>query len=442
MLLESSDFDKRIGITGVGTLNATGLTVETSWRNWLQGNSGISLVRVGNRRFHTEELLGNIKGFNFYHQYSDKQKERNPLVARYALHAAVQAVDDAGLLEVLNPPSKFKDPVYKLQGVDPERVGVILGQAMGDPDSAARVREALLLKRDFREVDMWTIMHLDNNQAAAIVARYLNAEGGTFAVAAACASGAVAIDIACDRILAGKNDIVLAGGAEGSKIEAGVLGFQRWEALSPYKDDPQHASRPLDASAKGFVIGEGAGVVVVERLSHAIARGVRIYAEVLSTRYISAASEPIQPKVKSEARVMKLVVSDLDRIGVPVTKIGYLNPHAAGTPAGDGVELKATEEALGEHAKRMPISSTKRFIGHCMGAAGGIESIAVMKTLQTGIIHPNPLYQGPVEEGFNIPQKPIYANPLVAFKNSFGLNGTYFSGAFGKYPDWERAIAG
>lgn len=418
-----TDPRRRIVITGMGTINPSGSDLETCWENWVNGKSAITTTLIGYPPDQTLELAGKIEKFDITdYGVSKARAGRLSLTAQYALAAGLLAHKDANI-----------------QNIDPDKIGVIVGTAMGGAQVAADVREKIsrVHALDDKE-DLHTISNLDANMPSAALARFINAEGGAFSPSEACATGAFTGMLARDRILQGDNDVVFAGGAEASLVEVGYRGFQMWDALSPYIDTPETASRPFDKTAKGFVIGEGAGVLVYERLSHAQDRGATIYGEFLGYGFVSAANEPIKPKAKSEAKAIRKL---LTMTGLSPDMIDYINGHAAGTPAGDGEELDAIENELGEYSKIVPIDSTKSMIGHAMGAAGAIELIATLLTMLKGEIHPNPTLEEACRDGFNLPKERLKRMVLIAIKNAFGLNGAYFSGAYGKYPEWQEKLA-
>ncbi len=414
--------ERRVVVTGWGTVNPSGLDAKSSYANWIAGISGITTTIIGSPPHQTLELAGKIEGFD-PSAFGLQKYKRTAKTGLYALAAAIEAANMA-----------------HLESIDPERKFVIIGSAIGGANAAAEIREKVITGQMLvpNTEDALIIPNLDANTPSAVVARYLKARAGEYTPAAACASGALPAKLARQEILEGEADIVIAGGSEASLIEVGYRGFHAWDALSPYIGTPKTASRPGDKSAKGFVIGEGAGVIVFERLSHAKQRGAEIYAELLGYGYVSAPEEKVDPQAESEARAMRkaLIMS-----GLKPEDIDYINTHQAGTPAGDGKELEALHIALGEAAKKIPTSSTKSMIGHLIGGAGGVETIAGLMTLQNGTIHPNANLVDPIRDDFNLLKISLDKEVIIFMKNSFGLNGTYFCAIYGKYPDWERRLA-
>lgn len=424
--------EQRVVVTGLGTVNPSGLNTRTSFKRWLAGESGISLVKVGFPGDYTTELAGNVKHFSSSRYLSEKFQKRIPLDAVYALAASIQATRNAKLLEVISPASRYKEPIYQLaEGVEADRMMVILGSAVGGSDAAAVTRYIMSKTHNPDKVSVHTIPFLDSNAIAAIPARYVGATGGEYVPFNACAAGALAGKLAYQEIILGNADIVLGGGAEASLMEVGYRGFHKMKALSPYIDTPQDASRPFDVTGQGFVIGEGAGVLVYERLSHAKERGVRIYAEVLGYGFGSFAGEAVIPKASSEATVMR---KGLVHAGLEPNEVDYINAHAAGTAAGDKPEAEAIKEVFGDHAAEMPVSSTKSMIGHLMGAAGAVETIATVLTIYNDRVHPTRSLRNPVVDGVFFPTQALSCRVNVAGVNSFGLNGTYFTAFYAKYP--------
>lgn len=430
------DPDQRVVVTGLGTVNPSSLRVDNSWRFWTEGRSGLSTASIGYPPDITEEIAGKVKRFDPLRYASRKQVERNPKYSLYSLAASVKAARDAGILEETGVRKSLSfDPEYKLVGVNPDRVRIIIGVAVGGADIAAEVRQIIARTHNFSDLSENTVRHLDPNAASALVGRYVHAEAGAYTPAAACATGALTAELAYDTIRSDRADVVLAGGTESSLVEVAFRGFARWRLLAQ-DDNPQRSSKPFDKGATGLVIGEGAGVLVYERLTHALKRKAKIYAELLGTNYVSFGSEDLLPKASSEARAMAGAINSAH---IPPELIDYISAHAAGSK-GDEKELDAAVEVMGEHAYRVPISSLKSMIGHCMGAAGAIESIATVLTVHTGVITPNATLENPSREGFNLPRSSLKLDVIFGLKNSFGLRGAYFSAVYGKYPNWKQAL--
>lgn len=430
--VESLPDEQRVVVTGLGTVNPSGLNPKDSFRRWLAGESAITTTRIGYPGDYTIELAGKIRYFNPNRLISEKFLKRIPDVAIYALAASIQASRDAEILEVERPASRYKEPIYKLaEGIAGDRIMVIIGSAIGGADAASTTRHMMSKTHNPDKISVHTIAFLDSNEISAITARYIGATGGEYTPFNACATGALAGKLAYQEIITGQADIVLAGGAEASLVEVGYRGFHKMKALSPYINTPQDASRPFDTSGRGFVIGEGGGVLVYERLSHAIARGARIYAELIGFGLGSFAQEDIVPKASSEVVVMRRALAHAE---IEPHQVDYINAHAGGTAAGDKPEAEAIKEVFGDHTLEMPVSSTKSMIGHLMGGAGGVETIATVLSVYRNRVHPTRSLRDPVLDGVFFPVERLNKVVNIAGVNSFGLNGTYFTAFYAKYP--------
>ncbi len=428
---------ERVVVTGLGTVNPSSLTVRGSYSRWLRGIHAFSYTDIGYHPDITRELVGKITDFDPNKYVSKNKRSRFNEWALYGLAATISAAKNAKILRTVRSSSASNEPQYKLRGITGDRIGVVAGVAIGSNEQA-RVREIMRTEHVFdSRKNFNSILLLDYNSVAATAAQYLEATGGEFTLAAACASGAIPAKQAREWIRGGDVDMVFALGVEASLMEASFRGFQAWGALSKYQDDPRRAARPFDISAEGFVLGEGAGALVYERLSHAKARNATIYAELLGTGMYSAGNEFMIPQAESEAEAMRRALASSS---IDPDLIDYINAHAAGTKQGDGTELDAIRMVFGERISKIEINSTKSMIGHLMGAAGAVEGIATIMALHTGEVHPTANLKNPVRDGFNLPTHRSMSNPVIAMNNSFGIRGVYFSGVFGKYPDWEHRV--
>lgn len=367
---------RRVVITGMGTINPLGKDVNTFWDNLIKGVSGIDNIT----RFNTDEFsvhfAGEIKDFDPSSVITSKEMRLLDLYSQFALVAAKEAMIDAGLEE---------------STPDPDRSGVIIGSGIGGIVSFENEHEKLMNKGP-RRVSPFFIPQMIADIASGHISMRYNLKGPNFATVSACASANHAIAFAYNDIILGNSDIMVTGGAEAPISAMALAGFSNMKALSLRNNDPKGASRPFDAERDGFVVGEGAGIVVLEEYESALKRGVKIHAEIFGVGYSADAYHLTAPAPGGEGamRSMKMAIGD-----IPPEKIDYINAHGTSTPLNDKFETEAIKSLFGKHAYEMGISSTKSMTGHLLGAAGGVEAIALIKTIQNNIIPPTINYQNP-----------------------------------------------
>ena len=367
---------RRVVITGMGSINPLGKDVNTFWDNLIKGVSGIDNIT----RFNTDEFsvhfAGEIKDFDPSSVITSKEMRLLDLYSQFALVAAKEAMIDAGLEE---------------STPDPDRSGVIIGSGIGGIVSFENEHEKLMNKGP-RRVSPFFIPQMIADIASGHISMRYNLKGPNFATVSACASANHAIAFAYNDIILGNSDIMVTGGAEAPISAMALAGFSNMKALSLRNNDPKGASRPFDAERDGFVVGEGAGIVVLEEYESAIKRGVKIHAEIFGVGYSADAYHLTAPAPGGEGamRSMKMAIGD-----IPPEKIDYINAHGTSTPLNDKFETEAIKSLFGKHAYEMGISSTKSMTGHLLGAAGGVEAIALIKTIQNNIIPPTINYQNP-----------------------------------------------
>lgn len=401
---------RRVVVTGMGAITALGHTADDTWQNLVNGRSGIDRITRFDASHLAVQFAGEIKDFNPERYIPRKEARRMARASQLAVAAAVQAVEDAGL-------------PYPLPDEAGERCGVLLGTGMGGFD---RVEEGIKthLQRGLGKVNPFSLPASLPNLSTFHVCVKLNAQGYSNTTATACAAGNMAIAEAAEVIKRGRCEVMLAGGVEAAITETTMAGFIIMRALSTRNDDPAAASRPFDAARDGFVVGEGCAIFVLELLEHALARGARIYAEVLGSAHSSDTYHIAAPDPDSRGaiRAMKWALEDA---GVTVDEIDYINAHGPSTPLGDAAETYAIKSLFGPRAYRIPISSTKSMLGHTLGAASAIEALACIKTINTGIIHPTINYQNP-DPACDLDYVPNQARrqPVnIALSNAFGLGG-------------------
>ncbi len=409
--------DRRVVITGMGWITSLGDSVDQVWSSLTEGASGIGQIT----RFDTERFATKIGGqvpTDWQPDHIEKRElKRVDRFTAYALSAAIHAVDDSGL---------------DFEKEDPWRCGSIIGTGIGGIEEFETGSGKLVLKGPDR-VSPFTIPKLMCNAAAGNVSIRFGLKGPNCAITTACASAAHAIGEAAHSIRHGTSDIMVTGGSEAAVTPLGVAAFIALKALSRRNDDPTKASRPFDTDRDGFVLSEGAGIVILEEYEHAKARGANIYAEVLGFGQTADGSHITAPDEQGRGAAMAMQIAIKDA-GRNLEDIDYINAHGTSTGLGDIAETNAVKRLFQDHAKKLAVSSTKSMTGHLLGASGGIEAIITAKTLQTGIILPtinldNPDPQCDLDY---VPHTARNAEVKVAMSNSFGFGGHNVSLVIGK----------
>lgn len=399
---------KRVVVTGLGAVTPLGNNVETFWNNVLAGKSGIAKLTHFDVTNFDSKIAGEVKDFDPSPVVDRKDVKRMDLFVQYALVATQEALRDSKL---------------DMDTADRDRIGVIVGCGIGGI-GVAETQETNLLQKGPGRVSPFLVPMMIPNMAPGQVAIKFGLRGPNAAVVTACASGNNALADATRLIQRGDADVVVAGGTESAITPLAVAGFCSAKALSTRNDDPEAASRPFDRDRDGFVIGEGAGIVILESLEHAQARGARIYAEIGGYGMSDDAyhmTAPL-PDGSGGARAMALAIKDA---GLRPEDIDYINAHGTSTNQGDIGETLAIKKVFGDYAKKVAISSTKSMIGHALGAAGGIEFIAVVKSIEQQILHAtkNLVNPDPECDLDYIPEGNRQTKVQNALSNSFGFGG-------------------
>ncbi len=399
---------RRVVITGMGAITPLGLTVDDYWQGLVEGKSGIDWITVVDASNYPAKVSGEVRGFE-PEQYMDrKEARRMARFSQFAVAAARQAYDDSGLAQY---------------SMEPERLGVALGNGFGGlPNSDDAVRT--IVKKGGNRIDPFYMLKSLPNMAASHVSIQFQAKGPSSTMSTACAAATQAMGEAMRLIRQGYADAMLTGGTVAGMCELGLVAFTVMKVLSTVDDHPTKASRPFDAKRDGFVSAEGAAVFVLESLEHAQARNATILAEVIGAAASADAYHMVAPCADGEgaARCMQWALEDA---GLAPEQIDYVNAHGTSTLLNDASETKALKTVLGEHAYQIPISSTKSMIGHALGASGALESVACVKTLQTGVIHPTINYEYPDPECDldYVPNEMRRQEVTTILKNSFGFGG-------------------
>jgi 3-oxoacyl-[acyl-carrier-protein] synthase II len=397
---------KRVAITGVGVVSPVGNDAKSTWESAVAGRSGIGEIQAFDTDGFDVKIAGEVKDLDTTGLASPKDVKRLDRNVLFALGAAKEALEDAGV-----------------NGYNPERVGIVVGCCIGGFNELMRQHDIL---RD-RGPDRVSPNFLPNilvDSPSGQLAIELGIRGPNYAVVSACATGSHAIGEAAELISNGHADAVLAGGTEGCIHPLILAGFSNMRGLASGNGDPTKASRPFDATRQGFVMAEGAGVVMLEDLETAQKRGARVYAEVLSygasnDAYHMAAPDP------ASVGVVEMMRNALERGGVTPEDVDYINAHGTSTPLGDLAETKAIKEVFGDHAYELAVSSTKSVMGHTFGAAGAIEAIMCALAVHHGVIPPTINYENPDPECDldYVPNEAREADVRVALSNAMGLGG-------------------
>jgi 3-oxoacyl-[acyl-carrier-protein] synthase II len=398
----------RAVVTGMGAITPIGNSVSEFWDSCIQGRSGIGILTQFDTSPYPVHIAGEVKNFD-PEDYMDKRDARRMArFSQFAVAATRQALQQAEL---------------DMDKIDRTRVGVLIGNGIGGlADSQEAVRT--LDEKGGMKVDPFFFPKMLPNMAAAHIALVYGAKGYNNTVITACAAGTQAIGDALDLVRSGRVDVVITGGTEATLCELGLSGFAVIRALSTRNDEPERASRPYDAERDGFVAAEGAGILVVESLEHAQRRNAPMQAELAGYGAGNDANHVVAPAPDGEG-AMNAMNWALEDARVTPSEVDYINAHGTSTKLNDASETLAIKRVFGEDAYRVPVSATKSMIGHSFGAAGGIESIAAIQTIQTGLIHPTINYENPDPECDldYVPNEARRANVDVVLKNSFGFGG-------------------
>ena len=402
---------RRVVITGIGLVTPVGVGTSESWSALVAGRSGVTAITRFDASAYDVRIAGEVPGFK-PEEWMDRQTARRmDRFVQLALAAARMAMRDSGHDKPLPEPDCY-------------RAGAVIGSGIGGLPIIEETHDRLKEKGPGR-VSPFFIPGVIVNMAAGIVSIEFNLRGANSATCTACATGTHAIGDAFREIRLGNADLMLAGGTDSVICPLGVAGFAAMRALSTRNDEPARASRPFDADRDGFVIGEGAGVIVLEEAERARARGARTYAELLGFGMSADAFHVSAPRDDGDG-ARRVMLAALQDGGVAPDRVGYINAHGTSTPLGDLAETNAIKQAFGAHAHRLMISSTKSMIGHLLGAAGGVETAVTALTLHHGVVHPtiNLEKRG---EGCDLDYVPGDAREArldCALTNSFGFGGT------------------
>jgi len=409
---------KRVVVTGLGTISPLGNDVSSLWQGIMAGKSGVDYITHYDTSEHKTKFAAQVKDFNPGALFGPREARRMDRFTQFALAAALQAVQDAGL---------------EINDSNRDRIGCVIGSGIGGISTLFE-QVQVFLERGPSRVSPFLVPMMISDTAGGMIAIHLGVRGPNLAVATACATGTNSVGEAAEIIRRGQADVMLAGGSESGVIPIAMAGLNAMTALSTRNDDPQGASRPFDLHRDGFVMGEGAGVLVLESLEQAQLRQARILAEVLgygSTNDAYHVSAPAENGAGA-ARCMRMA---LDDAGLDLVDIDYINAHGTSTPLNDKSETAAIKAVFGDQAYHIPISSTKSMTGHLLGASGAIEALICTKVLQDGVLPPTINYRTP-DPDCDLDYVPNQARPAAVEKvmsNSFGFGGHNAAIILGRY---------
>ena len=412
---------RRVVVTGLGAITPIGLSAKEFWDASLQGKSGVGPISYFDASTYDTRIAAEVKGFDPLTYMDRKSSNRMDLFTQYAIAATDLALKDAGI-----------DP----EKLDRDRCGVVLGSGIGGMWTYHRQQETVYSSGGPHRISPFFVPMMISDIAAGQIAIRHKLKGPNYATTSACATSSHSIADSMMLIERGDADLIVTGGAEAAICPMGIGGFNAMKALSKRNDEPQKASRPFDAKRDGFVVGEGAGVLILESLDHAKKRGAFVYAEILGIGLTADAYHITQPAPGGEGAVRSMKRC-IENAGLSPTDVDYINAHGTSTPYNDKAETEAIKSVFGEHAYKLHISSTKSMIGHLLGAAGGVEAVITVLTIKNGEIPPTINHQFPDPEcDLNyVPNKPIKKEVNVAISNTFGFGGHNASLLFTKYQE-------
>mgnify|MGYP001349954045 CR=1 FL=1 len=410
--------NRRVVITGIGLVTPVGLTKDANWESILTGKSGVGSITRFDARSFDAQIAGEIKGFEPLRFIEKKELKKMDRFIQYAIAATTEALDDSGL---------------KITSKNAGRIGVIVGSGMGGIETISH-HDNICRRQGPKRVSAFFVPSCVINLAPGQISIRTGAAGPNFSPVSACATGTHAIGEAFHIIKRGEADAVIAGGAEATIIPLAVAGFSNMKALSTRNDAPEKASRPFDSERDGFIMGEGAGILILEELGHAERRGARIYAELIGFGMNSDAYHITAPAPDGSgaARCLELTIASA---GIKKEEVDYINAHGTSTSVNDAMETKAIKLAFGEQARKIMVSSTKSMTGHLLGAAGAVETAYSALAIHHQIAPPTINLENPDPECDldYVPNKARKTQINVAISNSFGFGSTNACVALKKY---------
>jgi 3-oxoacyl-[acyl-carrier-protein] synthase II len=403
-----SSLNSRVAVTGIGVVSPLGLDAATTWQGLVAGKSGIDYITLFDAEPLETKFAGEVKGFEPTDYINRKDVRRMDRFTQLAVAASLQAVEHSGM---------------KIDATNKGDIGIIIGSGIGGLTTLFE-QTKILLDKGAERVSPFLIPMMMPNVAAAQVSIVLGVRGPNLCTTSACSSSSDAIGFAYETIKRGDAKVMITGGSEAIINPIGVSAFNAMKAISTRNNEPQLASRPFDAERDGFVIGEGAGILILENLAFARARGARILAEMIAYG-ASADAYHITAPIESGEGAAIAVQRALDKAGIEPSEIDYINAHGTSTPLNDKMETQAIKTVFGDYAYKIPISSTKSMIGHLLGGAGAIEAAITIMVIQNGLIPPtiNLTHPDPECDLDYVPNVARQAKVSTALSNSFGFGG-------------------
>lgn len=409
---------KRVVVTGLGAVTPIGNTLQEYWEGLLSGRNGIGPITLFDPSSHSCRIAGEVKGFDPHDYLEKKEAKRMDRFAQFAIAASKQAIADAS---------------FEINDLNAEQVGIVIGNGIGGM-KVMEDQQTIYLDRGPDRCSPFMVPMMIANMAAGLTAIHTGAKGPNSCVVTACAAGSNAVGDAFRLIQGGYAQAMICGGTEAAVTPLSVAGFAAARAVSTRNDDPLHACRPFDRDRDGFVMGEGAGILLLEELEHALARGAKIYAEMVGYAMTCDAYHMTSPVPGGEGatRAMLLAMKDA---GLSPEQVSYINAHGTSTAANDKTETNAIKNALGDHAYKVAVSSTKSMTGHLLGGSGGIEAVATVLAVAHDQVPPTINLENPDPE-CDLDYVPHHSRDCpvnVALSNSFGFGGHNVTLAFAKY---------
>jgi 3-oxoacyl-[acyl-carrier-protein] synthase II len=400
---------RRVVVTGLGIISPVGLDVESAWKNILAGKSGVSRIDHFDASDLSCQICSRVKDFDASLYMSEKDVKKRDYFIQYGMAAGIQAIQDAGL---------------QVTEANADRIGLAIGSGIGGLPFIEKYH-SVLLDSGVRRISPFFIPGTLINMISGLLSIQYGMKGPNISLVSACTTGTHNIGIAARSIAYGEADVMIAGAAEMATSKLGIGGFAAMRALSTRNDEPEKASRPWDKDRDGFVLGDGAGVIVLEEYEHAKARGAKIYAELIGFGMSADAYHMTSPDPEGKGGAAAMVAAIKDA-KIQNNEVDYINAHGTSTPAGDELEIMGIKRTFGDHAYQLAVSSTKSMTGHLLGAAGAVEAIFCILALRDQVAPPTINLDNP-SEGCDLNLVPHQAQPMkmnIAMSNSFGFGGT------------------
>ncbi len=399
---------RRVVVTGMGCISPVGNTVKETWEALLAGKSGAGMITVFDASKHKTRIAAEVKGFDPVAAFGVREARKMDRFTQFATVATLEALEQSGL---------------KIDDTNRDRVGIVIGTGIGGIGTIMEQAE-VMRERGVDRVSPFLVPMMISDSAAGMLAIRVGARGPNMAIATACASGNNAIGDAMETIRRGSADVMIAGGSEGALVALAMAGMNVMGALSTRNDDPLTASRPFDKNRDGFLMGEGAGVLILEELEYAKARGANILGEMTGYGTTDDAHHISAPAENGAGAAMSMKLA-LENANLTVNDIDYINAHGTSTPLNDKSETAAIKTVFGEQAYKIPVSSTKSMTGHLLGASGAVEAVFSIMAIREGILPPTINYEtpDPVCDLDYVPNQPRKVSPKHVMSNSFGFGG-------------------